>query len=212
MLTKKQIGQNLAETMQLMDEFPRGEAPAQKAALKIARHLNEMGIAYVMVGGLAVGAHGHKRATVDVDLILSKADLARFKERWLGLGWVEKFKGSKGLRDAEFNVKVDILTTDEIPGDGKTAPFTFPDPATVATEIPGFWAGVRVIDLPNLMTLKIVTGMTVPKRPGDYDDAMRLIEANNLPREFGKKLHPFVRAKYDELWLITQTPDPKPEA
>lgn len=33
-----------------------------------------------------------------------------------------------------------------------------------------------------------------------------------LPREFADKLHPYVRAKYDELWQITQTPDPKPEA
>lgn len=190
----------------------RGDAPPIQAAKKIARVLNDMGIPYVVCGGLAVGAWGLPRTTEDVDLIMTRDDLDRFKEAWLGRGWVERFKGSKGIRDAEFKVRIDVLTTDEIPGDGKTAPFTFPHPTGVATELSGFWAGVSMIDLPNLLTLKIVTGMTVPKRPGDYDDAMRLIEANQLPREFGEKLHVFVREKYDELWLITQTPDSPLEA
>ena len=190
----------------------RGDSAPILAAKKIARTLNEMGIPYVVCGGLAVGAWGLHRTTEDVDLIMTKEDLAKFKAEWLGRGWVERFVGSKGVKDAEHKVRIDVLTTDEIPGDGKTAPFKFPHPANISTELPGLWAGVRMIDLPNLLTLKITTGMTVPKRPGDYDDALRLIEANKLPRDYGAQLHPFVRAKYDELWLIAQAPDAKPEA
>lgn len=212
MLTKQQVAENLTETMELLGGFMRGDAPPILAAKKIARALNDMGIPYVVCGGLAVGAWGLHRTTEDVDLIMTKEDLARFKAEWLGRGWVERFAGSKGVKDAEHKVRIDVLTTDEIPGDGKTAPFKFPHPANIATELPGLWAGVHMIDLPNLLTLKITTGMTVPKRPGDYDDALRLIEANKLPRDFGAKLHPFVQAKYDELWLIAQSPDPKPEA
>lgn len=212
MLTKEELARNLEGTLALLGGFMRGESAPELAAKKIARTLNEMGLPYVVCGGLAVGAWGLRRTTEDVDLIMTKEDLAKFKDKWLGRGWVERFKGSRGVRDAEHNVRIDVLTTDEIPGDGKTPPFKFPHPAGIATELPGQWAGVKVIDLPNLLTLKITTGMTVPKRPGDYDDAIRLIEANRLPREFGLKLHPYVQAKYDELWQLAQAPDANPEA
>lgn len=204
MLTKAQRLANFEEGLRLMDEFPVGAAPAQKAARKIAKHLAEMGIPYVVAGGLAVHAHGHKRATVDVDLIMAKADLVKFKKRWLGLGWVEKFKGSKGLRDAEFDVKVDILTPDEKPGDGKSPPFYFPDPASVGAELGGIWKGVKILDLQTLVELKIASGMTVPDRPRDFDDTIQLIRANSLPREFVKKLNPYVQPKYEELWGYAQ--------
>lgn len=204
MLTKKQISENFAEGLRLMDEFPVGAAPAQKAARKIAKALADMGIPYVVAGGLAVHAHGHARATVDVDLIMTKADLARFKERWLGLGWVEKFKGSKGLRDAEFNVKVDILTPDEKPGDGKVTPFHFPDPSTVGTEVGGIWSGIKVLDLRTLVELKLASGISSPHRPQDFADVIQLIRANKLDKNFSGRLHQYTRAKYEELWGYAQ--------
>lgn len=191
MLAKAQILANFEEGLRLMDEFPVGAAPAQKAARKIAKTLAEMNIPYVVAGGLAVHAHGHARATVDVDLIMTRADLARFK-------------GSKGVRDAEFNVKVDILTPDEKPGDGKSPPFFFPDPATVGEEIGGIWAGVKIVDLRTLIELKIASGMTAPDRPRDFDDTIQLIRANDLPQDFGQKLNPYVQAKYGELWGYAQ--------
>lgn len=40
-------------------------------------------------------ANGLMRATEDVDLILAKEGLAPFKERSIGAGWLERFKGSK---------------------------------------------------------------------------------------------------------------------
>jgi hypothetical protein len=35
---------------------------------------------------------------------------------------------------------------------------------------------------------------------------IQLIRANDLPREYGSRLHVYVRAKFDELWLVAQTP------
>jgi hypothetical protein len=135
---------------------------------------------------------------------MTRADLARFKERWLGPGWVEKFKGSKGLRDAEFNVKVDILTPDERPGDGKVTPFNFPDPATVGTDVGGIWAGIRVLDLRTLIELKLASGLSSPHRPQDFADVIQLIRANELPRNYGRQLHEYTRSKFDELWGYAQ--------
>jgi len=72
---------------------------------------------------LAVTAYGHARMTQDVDLLLTRDGLRRFRERWLGKG------SSKGMRDVENNVKIDIVLAGDYPGDGKPKPVVFPDPS-----------------------------------------------------------------------------------
>src|SRR5437667_12392602 len=42
------------------------------AAIKAADQLNQLGIRYALAGGLAVGAHGYVRATVDVDFLVGE--------------------------------------------------------------------------------------------------------------------------------------------
>ena len=179
-----------------------GESPVQKAAAKIAERLTEMNVPFVIVGGLAVGVHGHLRYTQGVDLLMTREDLARFKERWLGLGWVERFRGSKGLRDTEYNLKVNVLITGDYPGDGKAAPVAFPHPATVADLSKD---NFPVLALSALIELKLASGLTTSDRPRDFDDVIQLVRANKLPRDFAAKLNPYVHAKYDELWLAAQT-------
>lgn len=58
--------------------------------------------------------------------------LETFKQQWLGRGYVEKFPGSRGLRDTENNVTIDVVVAGDYPGDGKPKPVRFPDPAAVA--------------------------------------------------------------------------------
>lgn len=194
-----------------MDEFASGTAPAQRAARKIAAKLQELGIPYVIAGGLAVGARGYQRATVDVDLILTRQGLAKFKERALGVGWVEKFAGSKGMLDAEYKVNVDVLTPDEKPGDGKTCPFKFPNPEGLGEEIGGIWPGVKMLPLRDLIELKLASGLTSAGRLKDLADVQELIKANRLAMEFAAKLHPFVQQKFRDLWAGAQVEDPYKE-
>lgn len=194
-----------------MDAFAAGEASVQRAARKIAHALEEMGIPYAVAGGLAVAAHGLERQTVGVDLILEREGLAAFKERWLGFGWVERFQGSKSLRDTEHDVKVDVLTTDEKPGDGWTCSFTFPDPRSVGKPFGGIWSGMQMLDLRTLIELKLASGMTAPHRPRDMDDVIRLIKIHGLPRDYSDGLHEYVREEFGRLWALAQVKDPYEE-
>jgi hypothetical protein len=211
MLTREQQRANFTEALRLMDEFASGTAPAQKAARKVADRLEQLGIPYVVAGGLAVAAHGYQRATVDVDLILTPDGLASFKQCCLGLGWVERFPGSKGLKDAEFGVKIDVLTTAEKPGDGRTCPFTFPSPTGLGGDLGGIWKGVKILPLRELIEIKLASGLTLPSRLKDHVDVMELIKVNRLPAGYADLLHPFVRAKFAELWSNAQTRDPYEE-
>ncbi len=201
MLSIEQIRNNYEAGLALARRYFMGDADVQRAAKRIAAVLGEMGIPYVICGGLAVTAHGHVRVTEDVDLLLSPEGLRRFKERWLGKGF-ERVPGSRGLRDTEHNVKIDVLLTGDYPGDGKPKPVRFPDPATVAIDL----GGAATITLAKLIELKLASGMTAPDRPRDLDDVIQLVRANELPREFGSALDPWVRAKFEELWGYAQIP------
>ena len=177
-----------------------GDADVQRAAKKLVARLTEMGIPYAICGGLAVTAHGYVRTTEDVDVLLTPSGLEQFKARWLGRGWIERFPGSRGMRDTEFNVNVDILLTGDYPGDGKPKPVTFPEPSAA------IHAGEpRLLSLPMLIELKLASGISALSRLKDLADVEELIIINKLPRSFTAHLNSYVHAKYDELWLAAQT-------
>ena len=60
--------------------------------------------------------------------------------------------------------------------------------------------------LPGLIELKLVSGMSAPHRLQDLADVLRLIEVRKLPREFATDLDPWVRPRFDELWVSAQHP------
>ena len=63
-----------------------GEADAQKAAERLVAILESEGTPYAIIGGLALNEYGHRRVTVDVDVLMREADLKAFKRRHLGRG------------------------------------------------------------------------------------------------------------------------------
>jgi len=177
-----------------------GSSPLQKAAVEISKHLDDEQIEYVIAGALCLNAHGVMRATEDVDVLITREGLAKFKASWLGRGYVDLRPGGKAVRDTVHGVKIDFLITGDFPGDGKPKPVAFPPPANVAVEI----EGLRVVMLPRFIELKLASGLTAPHRLQDLADVLRLIEVKQLPRDFADQLDPYVRAKYDELWQAAQ--------
>jgi hypothetical protein len=127
----------------------------------------------------------------------------RFKQSWLGRGYLNVRPGGKAVRDTINGVKIDFLIEGDFPGDGKPKPVRFPSPAAVASDAGRF----RIVELPRFIELKLASGMTAPHRLQDLADVLRLIAAAKLPRELGDKLDPYVRAKYDELWQAAQHPE-----
>jgi hypothetical protein len=181
--------------------FFMGEADVQRALEKIARLLEEDGIPYAVIGAMALNAYGYRRVTVDVDVLLTREGLESFKSRHLGLGYMEKFSGSKGLRDTENGVTIDVVLTGEYPGDGLPKPVSFPDPAAAAVR----GERVALLPLPRLVELKLASGMTAPHRLKDLADVLEVIRILELPAGLAGELDPFVRDKYRELWQAAQT-------
>ncbi|MCB9687122.1 MAG: hypothetical protein H6738_17145 [Alphaproteobacteria bacterium] len=193
--------QSFSEVTRRADAFFMKASRVHDAARRVARALDELGIPYAIAGALAANAHGHVRTTGDVDLLLTPEGLAAFKARWSGRGWVDKFPGSKGMRDVVDDVPIDVLLTGDFPGDGLSKPVAFPSPSVAERSEDGY----AVLPLRTLMELKIASGMTAPHRPRDLDDAIQLIRANDLPRDW--PIDPYVGDRYRELWALAQIHD-----
>lgn len=181
-------------------KFFMGTGSVQEALYKITRNLDELGIPYAVVGGMALFLHGYRRFTEDVDILVSMQNLRVIHERLEGRGYLPPFARSKHLRDTEFGVKIEFLVTGDYPGDGKPKPVSFPDPAQVAIEKDG----IKILGLPTLVELKLASGMTSTDRQKDLVDVQELIKTLHLPLDFSQGLADFVRGKYVELWQATQ--------
>lgn len=177
-----------------------GEAEVHKALERLVGILDSLGISYAVVGAMALNEFGYQRTTVDVDVLLTAEGLAAFKASVLGRGYVEKFPGSRGVRDTEHGVDIDIVLAGSYPGDGKPKPVVFPDPATVAER----GARVALLPLAMLIELKLASGMTAAHRLKDLADVQELIRIQRLPRTYADRLNEFVREKYLELWQAVQ--------
>ena len=164
---------------------------------RLAARLDEEGIPWLLVGGMALGLHGYERMTRDVDILLTPAGLADFEERCVGRGYVAKFPGARrAFLDAQTKVPVEILCAGDFPGDGLPKPVAFPDPSLAGTVLDG----IPVITLEKLIELKLASGLTAPHRLRDLADVQDLILALTLPRELEAQLDASVRAEYVRLW------------
>jgi hypothetical protein len=174
-----------------------GTSAVHEALRKITSKLDELGVPYALVGGMALFHHGVRRFTEDVDLLVTAPSLKTIHEHLEGAGYLPPFEGAKNLRDTTLGVRIEFLVTGQYPGDGKPKSIAFPDPSDVAIERDG----IQVIDLPELIELKLASGMSDPGRMKDLADVVELIKTLGLPRDYAaQQLHADVRDKYGELW------------
>jgi len=181
-----------------------GNAEAQLALYRLTGILEAEGLPYAIIGAFALNEYGHRRVTVDVDLVMREEHLQEFKRRHLGKGYAERVPGTGKLLDTEHGVNIDVLSTGRFPGDDKPKPIAFPDPATVALR------GARFALLPMacFIELKLASGMVAAHRAKDLVDVQELVRSAGLPASVADELHPWVRAKFLELWQLAQTPEP----
>ncbi len=179
--------------------FEYGSA-VHKALRGITRKLDELGIPYAVSGGMALFAHGYRRFTDDVDILVHPENLRDIHEALEGRGYLPVFRGSKNLRETEHGVRIEFLLAGEYPGDGKPKAISFPDPEDAAIELDG----IRYLRLPNLIELKLASGMSALHRMRDLSDVLDLIKVLALPENLSVQLDPSVRDKYVELWKAAQ--------
>lgn len=181
---EESLNRDLRWAMSEGSRFFAGAGGVQQTLRNISRRLDELGIPYAVAGGMALFAHGYRRFTEDVDILVTHEGLQRVHGALDGLGYVRPFEHSKHLRDVETQVKIEFLVAGQFPGDGKPKPVAFPDPAHVAQEIDG----VRYVNLPTLIDLKLASGTSNASRVRDLADVGELVRVLRLSEEFAERL------------------------
>lgn len=164
-----------------------GSTNIETTLLKVVKVLKIFNIPHYVCGGFAVQEHGYPRFTVDVDIIVPDVELAREK---LSMNGFKTNPGSKmTVTDRETRVEVDLL-----PGGKKVdpGPLTLPMPTQVSGE-------PQILTLEKLISAKLSTylGRGI-ERAQDYADVVKLVQANDLPREFGVETG--VQDLYHSIW------------
>ncbi len=173
-----------------------GQGSLNKTLAQLTGDLKEHGIDYMVIGAVALMAHGYARFSEDIDLVLTPEGLEAFHRELIGLGYVPAFPGAKKrLRSTKDGVSIDVMTTGEYPGDGKPKPVSIPEPSKASIEIDG----IQIVTFEKLIELKLASGMTAPDRLKDLADVQELIKIRALQKDFADRLDPYVRDKFLEL-------------
>jgi len=201
------VSTNIGSLLEVYAEGQRyfmGQGSLNNTLAQVTGDLKKHGIDYMVIGAVALMAHGYPRFSEDIDLVLTPEGLEAFHRELVGLDYVPAFPGAKKrLRSTRDGVSIDVMTTGEYPGDGKPKPVSIPEPSTASTEIDG----VRIVTLQKLIELKLASGMTAPDRLKDLADVQELIKIRQLRPEFAMQLDPYVRGKFLELYeTIKQSP------
>ncbi len=175
--------------------------PVWETLRAVQQRLDEAGIAYVVIGGLALNAHAYPRQTIDLDIVLTADDYARFAERFVDSAYARVEGLPRRLLDTNSGVTIDILIAGELAGNtAKNHSVRFPEPAEGETH-----NELRTVSLARLIELKLVTW-----RYKDWGDVVELIRAHKLQEAFADQLDPIVRTAFKE--CFDQANDPQYES
>jgi hypothetical protein len=176
------------ERLREISMFFSGKDEIHKTLRRLMKQLEKAGIAYAVMGAMAVNAHGYERTTGDIDILLTQQGFADFQSRLVGKHYRPIEGRSRRFTDAKNDVRVDVLLSGHFPGSGKPGPIAFPDPATA----------VRIDDKPVLSLQVLVELKLAARRHKDFGDVVELIRICNLDESFMALLHPTVQADFME--------------
>ena len=167
------------------------DAPLMEIVRRIHALCSASGLAYCVIGGVAVIRNGYRRTTTDVDILINKADW----EKLLPLKGEIVSSGIDSCVDVKTGVSIDVVFS----GEDRIVPIPMPDPAKVSEFDPRL--GARFITLHELVQLKTAVYLAKLAEEGedvaskDRSDVFELIR-NNLP-EFSEPViqayHPALR-------------------
>jgi predicted nucleotidyltransferase len=168
-------GKNALETCIILSEVHsdlfrgRKKTMEREAIKEVLRRLNEAGVRYAIIGGVACGHHALPRATQDLDLIVLAEDAGRVRQIFPGcylgataMASLYEFKGLRfDVQPARLRVQIAVVG-DAVDG--------------MIDEVP-----VKVASLRHLILLKLWAAAERPelgKKAQDQTDVIRLLEYN----------------------------------
>jgi len=76
---------SILDVAKQVDLFFLGASPIHMAMQRLTKALSELDMPFAIAGAMAANAHGHRRTTANVDILLRREDLVRFKQPSCGI-------------------------------------------------------------------------------------------------------------------------------
>ena len=172
-----------------MERFFQGKDRVHQTMRRLVERLDRAGIAYAILGGLALNVHGYRRVTTDVDVLLSAEGFEEFRRLFVPETYEPTPRRPRRFTDHQNGVTLDILIAGRFPGSGQPGPMAFPDPAQVSERT----ENICYVNLVTLVELKLAAS-----RWRNFADVVELVRNNGLDESFQERLHPSVRRDYIE--------------
>jgi hypothetical protein len=169
--------------------FFEGRDKVHQSMRRVAKRLDKAKIPYAVVGGMAVFAHNHRRATDDVDILLTPEGFAEFRKQFVPGDYGTVPGRARRFVDLTNDITLDVLVTGSFPGSGQPGPIAYPNPDEVSEKV----GKLRVVKLATLVQLKLAA-----RRYQDFADVVALIRANGLDESFAELLHSSLRGDFIE--------------
>lgn len=163
--------------------MPEGESAILDAARDVSRILREERIRGAVVGGVAVGLHGHVRATVDVDVYVPPPP-GPFAEALRRGGYGFDAHRREFRSPGRAGIPIHIVTDEQTGG-----------PPARRAEI----QGITTVSLADLITMKLRSGTASVLRAQDLADVIALIRARRLTGAFTARVAPRYRGEFRKL-------------
>jgi hypothetical protein len=176
-LSYAQIPRRHLNLMDLKEVFRFVSPQVRDAAIKSAGQLNELGIRYALAGGLAVGAHGYVRATVEVDFLVGE-------EAFEHQGSLVAFKA--GVPIEVDGVRIDYLS-----------PISLGPQLEDVLDHPPMNEGLAIVPIEVLIYMKLAA-----KRRRDLVDVIELVKVGadvNRIRDYLRQYASDLVPSFDEL-------------
>ena len=151
-----------------------------EAAREISRSLRERSVPGAIIGGIAVLLHGHVRTTTDIDIVVH-GPLDEAGSALEAIGFVKDPSRGQFIRDG---LPVHLL------------PFE-----VIGMSLGEFIEidGVITVTLPNLVAMKLLSGIRNRLRAKDLGDVIDLIRARRLTGSLASSLPREIRMEYRKL-------------
>src|SRR5690242_596991 len=104
------------------DAYFKRRSNVHAAARKLTERLDRLAIPFAFLANYGINGHGYMQTCDEPEVLITEANLARFKTSGLCDGWTEKAPGSRGVRDVENDVPIAFRFA------GEARPVAYPDP------------------------------------------------------------------------------------
>ena len=133
--------------------FFEKSGPVWETLRELEKRLQDAGIDYVVIGGLALNAYNYPRQTIDVDVVMTPMGYASFEREFAGSTYQQVEGASRRFVDPKSEVTIDVLLAGELAGrrsKNNSVRFPYPNEDEVHEDL-------RTVSLARLIELKLVT-------------------------------------------------------